>query len=84
LGTGFRQGGVVTAVAMSESDQFRQYAEKAQLWIAQAKTEQEKQILIELMCTWTEAAVAADSLAIARAKPPQHAPAGRPPQSTAC
>jgi hypothetical protein len=44
---------------MSESDQFGQYAEEAQLWIAQAKTEEEKQVLVELMCTWTAAAVAA-------------------------
>ena len=34
---------------MSESDQFRQYAEEALLWVAQAKTEAEKQILFELM-----------------------------------
>ena len=38
---------------MSESDQFRQYAEEALLWAAQAKTEEEKQLLIELLCTWT-------------------------------
>jgi hypothetical protein len=36
---------------MSASDQFRQYAEEALLWIAQAKTEEEKQLLVELMCT---------------------------------
>jgi hypothetical protein len=35
---------------MSESDQFRQYAEEALLWIPQAKTEEEKQFLVELMC----------------------------------
>ncbi len=45
---------------MSESDQFRQYAEEAMLWIAQAKTEEEKQLLLELLCTWTAAAVASD------------------------
>ena len=28
---------------MPESDQFRQYAEEALLWVAQAKTEEEKQ-----------------------------------------
>jgi hypothetical protein len=57
---------------MSEVDQFRQYAEEALLWIAQAKTEEEKQVLVELMCTWTAAAVAADAVAIPLAKPPQH------------
>jgi len=60
-------------VAMSESDQFRQYAEEALLWIAQAKTEEEKQTMFELMCTWTAAAVAADAVAIPLAKQPQHA-----------
>ena len=34
---------------MSESDQFRRYAEEAMLWIAQAKTEAEKQVLVELV-----------------------------------
>jgi hypothetical protein len=58
---------------MSESDQFRQYAEEAMLWVAQAKTEEEKQILVELMCTWTAAAAAADAVAIPLAKQPQHA-----------
>ena len=43
---------------MSESDQFWQYAEEAMLWVAQSKTEEEKQILVELLCTWTAAAVA--------------------------
>jgi hypothetical protein len=58
---------------MSESDQFRRYAEEAMLWIAQAKTAAEKQVLVELMCTWTAAAVAADAVAIPSAKLPQHA-----------
>jgi len=35
---------------MSGSDQFRQYAEEAMRWVAQSKTEQEKQLLIELLC----------------------------------
>ena len=42
---------------MSESDQFRQYAEEAMVWVAQAKTEEEKQLLLELLCTWTAAVV---------------------------
>jgi hypothetical protein len=57
---------------MSEVEQFRQFAEEALLWIAQAKTEEEKQVLVELMCTGTAAAVAADAVAISLAKPPQH------------
>ena len=45
---------------MSESDQFRQYAEEALLWAAQSKTKEEKQLLLELVCTWTQAAVVSE------------------------
>ena len=41
---------------MSESSQFRQYAEEALLWVAQSKTEEEKQTLTELACIWAQAA----------------------------
>jgi hypothetical protein len=47
---------------MSESDQFRQFAEEALLWAAQSKNEEEKQLLLELAHTWTRAAVASDAL----------------------
>jgi hypothetical protein len=40
---------------MSETDQFRQYAEEAMRWVRQSKTEKEKQVLIELARTWTQA-----------------------------
>jgi hypothetical protein len=33
---------------MSESDQFRQYAEETLLWVSQSKTAEEKQLLLEL------------------------------------
>ena len=33
---------------MSESVQFRQYAEEAMVWVSQSKTEEEKQLLLEL------------------------------------
>jgi hypothetical protein len=56
---------------MSESDQFRQYAEEALLWVAQAKTEEEKQILVELMCTWTQAAVASDRIGVLSGSTPE-------------
>ncbi len=42
---------------MSESDQFLKYAEEALLWVSQSKTEKEEQLLLELACTWTRAAV---------------------------
>ena len=74
MGAGFRlEGALSRRVAMSGSDQFRQYAEEAMRWVAQSKTEQEKQLLIELLCTWTAAAVAAEAIAIPIAKPPEHA-----------
>jgi hypothetical protein len=41
---------------MSETNQFRQYAEEALGWVAQALTEKEKRTLIELACTWAQAA----------------------------
>ena len=56
---------------MPESDQFRQYAEEALLWVAQAKTEEEKQILVELMCTWTQAAVASDRIGVLSGSRPE-------------
>jgi hypothetical protein len=43
-------------VKMSETNQFRQYAEEALGWVAQATTEKEKRTLIELACTWAQAA----------------------------
>jgi hypothetical protein len=42
---------------MSKADQFREYAEEAMRWARQSKTEKERQALIELACTWTQAAV---------------------------
>ena len=45
---------------MSQSDEFRQYAEEALLWVAQSKTEQEKRLLLELVRTWKQAAVVSD------------------------
>jgi hypothetical protein len=44
------------SASMSEADQFRQYAEEAKRWVRQSKTENEKQVLIELARTWTQAA----------------------------
>lgn len=43
-------------VAMSESDQFRRYAEEAMRWAAESKTEIEENTLIELACMWAQAA----------------------------
>ena len=52
-------------VAMSESDQFRLYAEEAMRWAAESKTETEEQTLIELACMWAQAATeSAKSVAV--------------------
>ena len=68
---------------MSESDQFRQYAEEALLWVAQSKTEEEKRLLFELVLTWTAAAFASDALGSSAAvrqnpEPRKAAPVGGP------
>ncbi len=42
---------------MSEIDQFWQYAREAMLSVGYAKTDEEKQDLIELAQTWTQAAL---------------------------
>ena len=56
---------------MSESDQFRQYAEEAMLWVSRSKNEEEKQILVELLCTWTAAAVASDRIWVLSGSTPE-------------
>jgi hypothetical protein len=55
---------------MSESDQFRQYADEALLWAAQSKTEEEKRLLFELVLTWTQAAFASDRIGIVSGSQP--------------
>jgi phage-related minor tail protein len=42
---------------MSMADELRQYAEDALRWAEQSKTASEKQALIELARTWSQAAV---------------------------
>jgi hypothetical protein len=49
---------------MSESDQFRQYVEETLLWVSQSKTAEEKQLLLELARTWTQAAFASDRIVV--------------------
>jgi hypothetical protein len=41
---------------MSESDQFRRYADEALRWAAKATTEKERRSLMQLARTWAEAA----------------------------
>ena len=56
-------------LAMSESSQFRQYAEEALLWVAQSKTEEEKQLLLGLVRTWIEAAVMSERIIVGVGSP---------------
>jgi hypothetical protein len=42
---------------MSKVHQFRQYAEEAMRWAHKSKTEEEKQALMDIARTWTQAAV---------------------------
>ncbi len=53
---------------MSESKQFREYAAEALLWVAQSKTDGEKQLLLELVRTWTEAAVVSEFIPVVVAR----------------
>jgi hypothetical protein len=54
---------------MSEAQQFRQYAEEALLWVAQSKTEEEKQTLMELACIWAQAAEVSERPVVASWRP---------------
>jgi hypothetical protein len=58
-------------MAMSESKQFREYAAEALLWVAQSKTEEEKQLLLGLVRTWTEAAVMSEFVPVVVGAPPE-------------
>jgi hypothetical protein len=57
---------------MSKVDQFREYAEEAMRWARQSKTEKERQALIELACTWTQAAVQSEHIFGVNDSPPEH------------
>ena len=56
---------------MSKADQFREYAEEAMCGSLQSKTEKERQALIELACTWTQAAVQSEHIFGVNDSPPE-------------
>ena len=56
---------------MSQSDQFRQYAEEPMLWVSRSKNEEEKRLLFELVLTWTQAAVASDRIGVLSGSTPE-------------
>jgi hypothetical protein len=55
---------------MSQADQFRQYAEEALRWAYQSKTGKNKQAMIMLARTWTQAAVQSERTVVV--SPPEH------------
>ncbi len=59
---------------MSKADEFRQYAEEALRWAAQAKDEKQKQALLDLARTWTQAAVQMETPMVPDDKPPENKP----------
>ena len=56
---------------MSQSDQFRQFAEEAMLWVSRSKNEEEKRLLFELVLTWTQAAFASDRIGVLSGSTPE-------------
>jgi hypothetical protein len=42
---------------MKDADLFRQYAKEVMRWSSESKSENEKRTLIELACTWAQAAL---------------------------
>jgi hypothetical protein len=57
---------------MSKADQFQEYAEEAMRWARQSKTEKERRALIELACTWTQAAVQSEQIFAVSDGQPEH------------
>ena len=57
---------------MSESAQFRQYAEEAMRCSHQSKTHDQKQSLIDLARIWTQAAVQSERIFSFKSSPPDH------------
>jgi hypothetical protein len=66
------QGSLSQEGVMSKADQFWQYAEEAMRWARQAKTEKEKQSLIELARTWTQAAACSEGTVVFNDNAPEH------------
>jgi hypothetical protein len=56
---------------MSKSAEFRQYAEEAMRWARQSKNENEKEVLIDIARTWTQAASYRESAVVTNHGPLQ-------------
>jgi hypothetical protein len=56
---------------MSKAEEFRQYAEEAMRWAYQSKTEKDKQALVDLARTWTQAAMQSERILVFNSSPPE-------------
>jgi hypothetical protein len=56
---------------MSKAEEFRQYAEEALRWAYQSKTEKDKQALVDLARTWTQAAMQSERILVFNSSPPE-------------
>jgi len=56
---------------MSETKQFRQYAEEALRWVSQSTTEEEKRTLTDLACIWAQAALQSERIFGGNDSPPR-------------
>jgi glucose-6-phosphate isomerase len=57
---------------MAKADEFLQYAKEAMRSARQSKTEIEKQALIELARTWTQAALQSEGTVVVNYSPTEH------------
>jgi hypothetical protein len=63
---------MTSGYVMSKADDFRQYAEEALRSATEPKFENQRQALIDLACTWMQAALKAEASA-SNSKPPKYA-----------
>jgi hypothetical protein len=56
---------------MSKAEEFRQYAEEAMRWAYKSKTEKDKQALVNLARTWTQAAMQSERILVFNSSPPE-------------
>ncbi len=58
---------------MSKADQFRQYADEAMHWAYQPRNETNRQALLDLACTWMQAALLSEKHVVAPVTGPREA-----------
>jgi hypothetical protein len=57
---------------MSETDEYRRYAEETMGWASECTDPKEKLVLMSLACTWLRASGRSDSPVVIKALPPEH------------